>query len=351
MSTALDHDLLRSWLGLPSGPWPPDHYALLGFTPGPCDPVALETRVLDRMNRLRTHQLRHPELVTEGMNRLAQALICLSDPAAKAAYDVELGVAAPLPLDELPLSAAPTVTEVPFEPGLLPPGAPPPSPDLPPAPPGTLVVKLPFEVLPAEDLPPAYEVVEPEPLPLHDEPARRPTPAALPPPARGDRAARRWVYARLALIRRAVRAWELLRPVLADPREPFDRPARVVLLLEAVREVRPLLPQVRDVVGGVGRPGGTVAALVSLPALLDTLRSLLPDQRQAVAIDWRRGQVELQREYCRLRGLSRAGREPRRGPDAWRVLLRWVVDTPEVVLVVLAALALLVAMLRNSARG
>ena len=32
----------------------------------------------DRMERLRGYQLLHPELVTEGMNRLAQALICLT---------------------------------------------------------------------------------------------------------------------------------------------------------------------------------------------------------------------------------------------------------------------------------
>lgn len=348
MSTATDHDRLHSWLGLPSGPWPPDHYVLLGLPAGPCDPADVERRVLDRMNRLRQHQLRQPEVVTEGMNRLAQALICLSDPAAKAAYDAELGVAVPLPPDEPPPTTAPLVTEVPFEPGLLPPGAPPPSPGLPPAPPGTLVVKLPYDILPAADLPPAFAVAEAEPLPDDRGPA--PRPAALPPPDLTDRAARRWVYARLARIRQAVRAWELLRPVLADPREPFDRPARVLLLLEAVREVRPLLPPVREVVGGAGRPGGIVAALLALPGLLDTLRSLLPDQRQAVAIDWRRGQVELQREYRRLRQLSRAGRESRTGPPAGRVLLRWLRDTPEVVLVVLAAVALVVAMFRGSGR-
>src|SRR5207249_1507061 len=139
------------------------------------------------------------------------------------------------------------------------------------------------------------------------------------------------------------RAWERLRPVLADPREPFDRPARVLLLLEAAHEVRPLLPQLRGLVGGAGGPGGTVAAVVSRPLLLDALRSLLPDQRQAVAIDWRRGQVELQREYRRLRALSRAGRDPRTGPTVARVLARWVAATPEVILVVLAAAAVFVA--------
>ena len=65
---------------------------LLGLTPGLSDPEEVERLVLDRMARLRSHQLLHPELVTEGMNRLAQALVCLTDPAARAAYDAELGI-------------------------------------------------------------------------------------------------------------------------------------------------------------------------------------------------------------------------------------------------------------------
>jgi hypothetical protein len=305
------------------------------------------------MDKLRQHQLLHPELVTEGMNRLAQALICLSDPVAKAAYDAELGVAVEpvgeaeaLPAADRP-TAAPPVTEVPFEPGLLPPGAPPPSPELPPAPQGALVVVLPYEVSPAEELPPAFEVV-PGPESLPRPPAGEPAAAPPPAPARGNRAARRWIYTRLALLRKALRAWEQLRPVLADPREPFDRPARALLLLEAVRDVRPLLPQLHGLIGA-GGPGGSVATIVARPSLFDTIRTLLPDQRQAVAIDWRRGQVELQREYRRLRELSRGGREPRTGPGGRRVLARWLWATPELVLVVLAAVAALVALFRGSA--
>ena len=35
------------------------------------------------MERLRRYQLAHPDAVTDAMNRLAQALVCLTDPAAK----------------------------------------------------------------------------------------------------------------------------------------------------------------------------------------------------------------------------------------------------------------------------
>ena len=96
----MDHNLLRSWLGLPAGLWPPDHYTLLGFVPGIAEAAAIETRVLEKMSRLRQQQLRHPELVTEGMNQLAQALICLSDAASRAVYDAELGTPAREPIAE-----------------------------------------------------------------------------------------------------------------------------------------------------------------------------------------------------------------------------------------------------------
>jgi hypothetical protein len=42
------------------------------------------------MEKLRRYQLAHAEQVTEGMNRLAQALVCLTDPVAKKAYDAKL---------------------------------------------------------------------------------------------------------------------------------------------------------------------------------------------------------------------------------------------------------------------
>jgi hypothetical protein len=42
------------------------------------------------MERLRRYQLTHAEQVTEGMNRLAQALVCLTDPVARTAYDAKL---------------------------------------------------------------------------------------------------------------------------------------------------------------------------------------------------------------------------------------------------------------------
>lgn len=330
MGPVLDYPRLRDWLGLPPGPWPPDHYALLGLPPGAVDPAEVEARALDRMGRLRPHQLVNPGLVTEGMNRLAQAIVCLCDPAVKAAYDAAHG----------PLSAPPPYEvvepyEVDFRPGMGPPaeateGGP---------------VELPvgdrFEAqdrpgLPSPDVLP-YELVDDLP------PARPAEPASVP----ADPAGRRGVYRRLAALRRGLRAWEALRPVLTDPRDPLERPGQVLLLLEAAARVRAALPEIGDVVGRPGGPGGAVAAVVRGTHVLDTIRHLLLDQRQAVALDWRRGVLALEREYRRLRLSVRAARPVRPPRRGHRALARRFRETPEWVLVLLAAAAVLVALFRG----
>ena len=47
----------------------------------------IEQRVHDRLEAVRRYQVKHPDLVTEAMNRLAQAYVCLTDPDARRAYD------------------------------------------------------------------------------------------------------------------------------------------------------------------------------------------------------------------------------------------------------------------------
>jgi hypothetical protein len=363
----VDHNLVRSWLGLPPGPWPPDHYTILGLPTGQADPAAVEPVVLDRMDRLRRHQLLHPELVTEGMNRLAQALITLTDAAEKAAYDAELGL--------------PTLS------------APPPPPARPPARPKSaapargepLVIASPvFEDAFADEAPvgirvdpddtqeieiPSFEVIDAEPpsgnlvvstAELMDFPEAPPASGggpvgvveavALAPGRRRatDPATRRWVYTRLALVRRAVRTWERFRPLFVDPEDPVARPGRVLLLLEATVATRDILPHLRGVIGEFGQPGGLVAALVNRPLVLDTFRRLLPDQRLVVGADWKAGLAELHGEYARLRQISRQGRSALAGPAGSLLLWRWLRDNPEWALLLLAGLCVFVAMVRGS---
>ncbi len=76
---------IRSALGVDD--WPPDHYAILGLTPGPVDAAEVERRARERTERLRAYQLVEPDAATDAMNRVAQALVCLADTATKRAYD------------------------------------------------------------------------------------------------------------------------------------------------------------------------------------------------------------------------------------------------------------------------
>jgi hypothetical protein len=308
------------WLGLPPGPWPPDHYALLGLAPGAGDPAAVEGRVLERMERLRPHQLLHPEAVTEGMNRLAQALVCLTDPAARAAYDRGLGL-------------TPAFELVEDEP---------------------LLAEVIDDAAPADPAPP-YEVVDDGPRPndtlplvgLPDDFAQRPPTPPHPPRAAARKPVklkRRALYRRLAALRKAVRAWEGLRPVLATPGEPLATPVAVLRLLRALADARAALPAVAFATDGAAA-GAVVRALVRLPTAPSAVRGLLPTQRMAVARDWHDGYALLRAErdfHRRLAARPRAGRRA-----GWQ-LRSAVRRTPELVLIALAALVLIGAALRRT---
>lgn len=363
----MDHSLLRVWLGLPPGPWPPDHYTLLALRPGHGDPTAVEPLVLERMARLRPHQLLHPELVTEGMNRLAQALICLTDSVARAAYDAELGLMpqptpsraprvhpGPAPETEADFllllrglgedSPRPATDAVPVVETVFAPGLPPPEP-LPPA----------YEVVEPEPLPPAYELVpyevveDPEvaPVPPYEVVEAELVSAPVVPAVPWRPANRRQLYARLVALRRLLAAWGKLQPILANPREPLDRPIQVLTLIEAAEEVRLLLMSQREIIREMRRPGSLVVALVCQPLLLATLRTLLPDQRRAVAIDWRRAQRVLEQDQTRLRELARSRSLPRRRARRRGQFFRWIIQIPECVLLVLAVLGIAVLLLRT----
>ncbi len=327
--------------------WPPDHYALLGLPRGIGDFAEIEARVLDRMELLRPHQLLHPDAVTDGMNRLAQALVCLTDPVARAGYDRGLGIA-PSPfevVEDEPLAEelwqqheAESPTEAPFGPGLSPPGA---APN-----PHYEVVEtpapLPYEVVPddqlAEELPPAYEVVP-------DAPASpKPRPTSIPPPIPIKP---RTLYRRLIALRRAIRAWEALRAVMGDPAESLATPVAVLRFLRALADARRAIPAVACVLSAPHTPGGIVAALVRSPHAIHTVRTLQPSQRQALARDWRRGYDALQRERNSLREhaiATRARRRANTGSGLFIVLRR----VPELAIVALALVVLFVALIRRN---
>jgi hypothetical protein len=307
------------------------------------------------------------------MNRLAQALICLTDKAARAAYDAEHGFRTPVTAtslernnavephsgsaprsesiriadlllandDEKPVGTDVTqVIDVPYEPGLDPPE---------PLPPAYELVEV-----DAEPLPPAFEIIEPQPHSgfvrragqevIEARLVSRPETPWMPP-------SRRALFARIVAIRRLLVPWQKLKPLLGNPREPIDRPIQVLILLEAVAEVRPLLNSVSGVAGSLELPGGMVAALLQQPMSLHTIRSLLPDQRRAVASDWLRAETALVRESARLRELVRSGRPFRhhfRNASQLGRLGRWLLRTPESVLLVIVLAIAFAALIRSS---
>ncbi len=81
----MNKEMLCAWLGLPKAVWPPDAWALLGLPHGDHDLPTIEKSVQDRMAKLRCYQLSFPEEATEGMNRLADAFVTLTEAASKKA--------------------------------------------------------------------------------------------------------------------------------------------------------------------------------------------------------------------------------------------------------------------------
>jgi len=100
-----NHELICSWLGLSPEEWPPNHYALLGLPVGEPDLERIQQRIHERMSKVRPYQVKHPEQVTEAMNRIAQAYTVLTDMSAKRVYDAELQGHAPLPAEGEPSAA------------------------------------------------------------------------------------------------------------------------------------------------------------------------------------------------------------------------------------------------------
>src|SRR5262245_63467957 len=94
-------ELICSVFGLAPDQWPPaDHYTLLGLRPWEADAARIEGRVEELSALLRSYQLAHPDAVTDALNRLAKALVCLTDPTARAAYDRAHGIIPLVPFDE-----------------------------------------------------------------------------------------------------------------------------------------------------------------------------------------------------------------------------------------------------------
>jgi hypothetical protein len=359
LDALMSRELLCEWLKLPAAPWPVNHYALLGLPPGQGTTEEIEQRVLERMESLRHHQLLYPDQVTEGMNLVAQAMICLTDPKARYDYDRQLGLITaeyPAPPPESPVIDVPPIEKrrpKPSRPDL-------PAPNLPAV-----------NVLPAADTeaePVADEILIPEladeePLRLsadeEDETSgeaayrlvEEPKPQAAPAEAPVDyRTPRRKLYANIVRVRRVLRVWERLRAYLDEPEKTFERRTDTVAFMACLSELRPLLPTVADLVGGPSQHGNLVAVLTRQQLIVEMFRSLLPSQREALARDCQSAHYVLLEHYAELRAQARQRTARNFARRVWRPLLREIVARPEWLLLGISIVALVVAFYRSVPR-
>jgi len=352
----MSQEKLRGWLKLHDGPWPPDHYALIGLKVGEGTPVEIESRVLERLELLRRYQLPHPDEATEGMNLLARALDTLTDPEARLKYDSKLGLKTPTRSeDPAPLvhdtlnTLFPGVPQLPsmtvrpsfvFDEG-------------PPLPEAILLPEVDYETNIDED--PEFEEDEPEPalpaailLPvppplerLDDSKAREARRSSRP------KSPKRELYADLARVRKVLRIWERARPLFGDVEQTFARRTDTLALMSCLAELRPLLSTVTDLIATGRRPGGIVAALARQRLMFDTLRSLLPDQREALAKDFRAAHYRLAGYYDELRDEAGRMNEQTWMRETGKPMLRYLANHPEWLILPIGILALIVSVVRS----
>jgi hypothetical protein len=369
----MSHELICEWLKLPDGAWPPDHYTLLGLPPGHLDLAQIEQQVHDRLETVRRYQLTHPEPATEAMNRLASAFVCLTDPAAKKAYDLDLLGDPMLPLDKEPGEAGETGEEP--EPSVV-------LVATAPAPPAEPVADLPMPATfarplaqtdipairfqqgasPAPALPSvplstgAFPTVESSvavpvlsatavPAPQRVDPAveaARRTPAA-----RRGLGTRRALYQRLAQARQLARAWEQAGKYLAWPKRRVIRATDAAELNAVLTNLRTLLRGFPPLLGEAGQPGYLVVSLARQPVIVPMFQTLLTPQREALARDWWAGRTFLSshRDFLRqeLRSLRKKGLLGRGA----RAVIWFIMDEPGKLLLLLALLAINVAIWRT----
>jgi hypothetical protein len=144
-----------------------------------------------------------------------------------------------------------------------------------------------------------------------------------------------------------LRIWERARPYLTDLDRTIYRRAEALALMGCLAELRPLLPTVADLIAAGNRPGAIVAALARQRLMFDTLRSLLPSQREALAKDFRAAHYRLAGYYDDLRDELRRTTEKGWMRSVGMPLLKYLADHPEWLLLPVALIALAVALVRS----
>jgi len=348
----MKHDKICTWLGLPAGGWPPDHYALLGLTPGEQDVARIEQHVHDRLAKLRCYQLSNPEQATEAMNRLAQAFMCLTDAEAKKVYDLSSGrngsrpdapkepavcpaageTAPPVAADD---TAVRPLTQVDWQ------NSPPPVRNGDEAAPATVLAEAPA-ANGAVAAPP--ETAAAPPVPPASQPAD-----LLFESARVSVEARRGIGTLGALVgridhtRHLLWSWDQAGRYLNKARRRLSRLADQNDLSRWLEKVGEQMEGFPKILGQPGQPGYRVVAMARLEMTAVMFNMLDPNQREALARDWVAGRVVLLAHRKFLHGEFKRLRRRNilaRAIHASRAALN---DHPRWVLLGIAAAALAVA--------
>jgi hypothetical protein len=361
----MDHELIGSWLQIALTDWPPDHYTLLGLTTGESDTVRIEEQVYQRMEVVRRYQLTHAEPATEAMNRLAQALVCLTDPAAKRAYDASLAtpeqVTAPAPQPSAPAAVPMSIAEATDPLAWL----------FGPWNPAAREFSRPPEMLQTlvdwQAEPPPQRgrsdpgLAEPTNRPSEDETPSEPLDAAGAVAAAPEREAqsialptngapssdaarrglgtKRALYYRIARTRQLLWAWEQTGKYLNPPRR-LKRPSEATELIHHMHAIKQLLVTFPPVLGRAGQPGYLVLSLARQEMIVPMLQALLPSQRNVLARDWQAGHDLLLAHRRFLRQELRALRHRNRWQQGLRALASGLAHHPSLVLVFLGLVAL-----------
>jgi hypothetical protein len=325
-------DLICEWLGLPAGSWPPDHYHLLGLAPGESDAHLIEQRVQQRLESVRGYQMKHPEQATEAMNRLAQAYVCLTEPASKRAYDAAtlgagaaVGVAEPTHLPSPPPDAFAWL----FGPALTrsrsPSSTPPPLARLSPlAPP-----KSPQPVESTELIDPVIAAAQQSAT------------------ARRGLGTKRALYTRVVATRRFLSFWVELGKYIESPTRRVSRSGDGPELNRLFQEMVRLRRRFPRLIGAAGQPGYLVVVLAEQEKAGKSIRALDESQRGALSRDWSAGLKLLtaHRDFLRqeIRAMHKRSFKDRMKRAAYAVLT----DQPATTFILLLLLALNIALWRS----
>jgi hypothetical protein len=312
----MKHDVICDWLGLPATCWPPDHYSLLGLTPGESDVRRIEQHVHDRVVKVRCYQISHSEQATEAMNRLAQAFLCLTDATAKVTYDRGLSSGFPTPV---PPSRDISLPVGKLEPALRKAhGTRPSSPKTPipgslKPPPITLAdtsvnmeTKVDWRLSPppvrgstttaeaggseagtagADGASPG-EKSEAVPTSLLAPMEPSGGPGELPVSARRGIGLPKALYERTLHLRQLLYAWERAGRYLNRPQRQLARRVEENDLSRHLNRVEELMEDFPPIVGQPGKPGYRVVAMARLGMAPQMLQNMDQGQRETLAKDW-----------------------------------------------------------------